>query len=144
MTAAAAFHATAALLALALGARQLARRKAGPGHRAAGYAWVLAMLATAISSFWLKSPLGLAWLGGFSPIHGLSLFTILALVMALRHAILREFDRHRRWVAGAYAGLAGAGVFAVASPGRAMHELLFVSLPRLLSGGWDHLAGLAG
>ncbi|MEB2320069.1 MAG: DUF2306 domain-containing protein [Pseudomonadota bacterium] len=128
-------HVLAACMAVVLGAWQLLAAKRGLRHRGVGYLWMVAMTVTALSSFGLRSDIGLAWLGGFSWIHGLSLFTLLSLVLAVRYAIRRDFANHRRWVLGAYMGLAGAGVAAVAAPERLMNTLLFVDLPRLLSDG---------
>ncbi|MCL4184294.1 MAG: DUF2306 domain-containing protein [Burkholderiaceae bacterium] len=126
-------HVVSAGAALVLGAWQLIAAKRGLRHRGIGYLWLGAMALTALSSFGLRSQLGFAWLGGFSLIHGLSLFTLLSLVMAARSAIRREFGAHRRWVLGAYGGLAGAGLFAVAVPGRELNTLLFVEVPRRLA-----------
>ncbi len=132
-------HVLAACIAVVLGAWQLVAAKRGMRHRYVGYLWMAAMAVTALGSFGLRSDIGLAWLGGFSPIHGLSVFTLLSLVLAVRHAIRRDFANHRRWVFGAYMGLAGAGVFAVMVPGRVMNTLLFVELPRMLA---DRLPGM--
>ncbi|HPA91332.1 MAG TPA: DUF2306 domain-containing protein [Quisquiliibacterium sp.] len=128
-----AVHALSAVAACLLGAWQLIALRRGLRHRRVGYAWMLAMLVTALSSFGLRSPLGFAWLGGLSPIHGLSLFTLLSIALAIRYARRRAFAQHRRWVVGAYAGLLGAGVFAVALPDRAMHRMLFTDLPGVLA-----------
>lgn len=128
-------HAAAASTALVLGAWQLLAARRGPRHRIVGYLWVAAMAVTALSSFALRSDIGLDWLAGFSPIHGLSLFTLLSLAMAVRHAIRRNFNTHRRWIRGAYAGLVAAGVFAVAVPGRDLNQLLFAGLPDTIAVG---------
>ena len=128
-------HAASASAALVLGAWQLLAAKHGLRHRGVGYLWMAAMVATAVSSFALRSSIGFDWLAGFSPIHGLSIFTLVSLAMAVRHAIRRNFVAHRRWVQGAYAGLVAAGLFAVAIPGRELNTLLFEDLPGLLAAG---------
>ena len=132
-------HLLSATTALVLGAWQLLARKGGPRHRALGYAWVLAMAFAALSSFGLRSETGFARLAGFGPIHALSLFTLVSLAMALRHAIRRDVRRHRRWVIGAYGGLAGAGLFAVVVPGRLLNTMLLVELPQALASAWPAL-----
>lgn len=132
-------HVLSASAALALGAWQLLAPRTGERHRVVGYLWMGSMLTAAVSSFWLRGALGFAWLGGFGPIHALSLFTLLSIALAVRFAIRRDFRQHRRWVTGAYGGLVAAGVFAVAVPGRAMHELLASGLPRVLAGDLTHL-----
>ncbi len=57
-----AIHLSAALLSVGLGLWQLLARRGGLRHRRVGYAWVVAMAVTAVSSFWLKGNLGFAWL----------------------------------------------------------------------------------
>ena len=126
-------HASSATAACLLGAWQLIALRRGLRHRAVGYAWMSAMLLTALSSFGLRSSLGFDWLAGLSPIHGLSVFTLVSLVLALVFARRRDFANHRRWVTGAYVGLCAAGVFAVAVPGRDLNVLLFTQLPALLA-----------
>ena len=126
-------HLVSASAALLLGAWQLIAARRGLRHRSVGYAWMFAMLVASASSFWLKGSFGLAWLAGFSPIHGLSLFTLLSIVMAARFARRRDFQRHRRWVVGAYAGLVAAGAFAVALPGRSLNLILSAELSRLFA-----------
>ena len=128
-----ALHALSAIVACLLGAWQLIALRRGLRHRALGYTWMLAMLVTALSSCGRRSPRGFDWLGGLSPIHGLSLFTLLSLALAIRYARRRDFANHRRWVVGAYSGLLGAGVFAVAVPGRDLNRLLFTELPLALA-----------
>jgi uncharacterized membrane protein len=133
-------HVSSASLALVLGAWQLIAAKRGLRHRRVGYAWLAAMLVASLSSFGLRSGIGPAWLGGFSPIHALSVFTLASLALALRFAIGRDIRRHRRWVAGAYAGLVVAALFAVAVPGRQMNRLLFAGLHALASD-WSGVPG---
>lgn len=126
-------HLSAASSAVVLGASQLVLAKRGIRHRSVGYGWMLAMAVTALSSFGLKSSVGWSWLGGFSWIHGLSLFTLVAIVMATVSAIRRDFPAHRSWVLRTYAGLVIAGVAAFLVPGRALHALLFVALPQAIA-----------
>ena len=102
-------HASSATAACLLGAWQLIALRRGLRH------------------------LGFDWLAGLSPIHGLSVFTLVSLVLALVFARRRDFANHRRWVTGAYVGLCAAGVFAVAVPGRDLNVLLFTQLPALLA-----------
>jgi uncharacterized membrane protein len=74
--------------------------------------------------------------GHFSPIHLLSVWTIVSLTMAIRAARRHEIRRHRGWVVGTYFGLLGAGVAAIAFPTRlvpqtAMHYPLWLLLALL-------------
>jgi len=116
-----AIHLAAALIGLVLGATQLIRRKGTPSHRFIGRIWIAALLITAISSFWIKTinP------GGFSYIHLLSVWTLVALTLgwlAIRRGNVR---RHRGFMIGTYFGLLVAGFFAVAMPGRVLYVFLF-------------------
>lgn len=112
-------HVAVALLAGALGIANLAARKGTPRHRVVGRAWIGLMAATAISSFWIQelNP------GSYSWIHGLSIWTLALLplaVLAIRHGRVRT---HRNIVIGLMAGLLIAGAFAMA-PGRFMGRML--------------------
>ncbi len=100
-------HLGAALAALLLGGLMLATRKGTPRHRRLGRSWVLLMAATAISSFWIKTS------GSFSWIHLLSVWILFVLVMAVAAIYRGNIRAHRRWITGAYVGLAGAGTFAL-------------------------------
>ena len=68
-------HAFAALGAFVLGAVQLARVKGTTQHRALGYTWAALMLIVAVSSIWVHEIR--SW-GPWSPIHLLSIFTLVA------------------------------------------------------------------
>jgi uncharacterized membrane protein len=115
-------HAYAALAAFVLGIVQLARVKGTPSHRALGYVWVGLMLIVAGSSFWIHE---LRLWGPWSPIHLLSIFTLVMLpygvLMARRHVV----NGHKLTMLGLFAGaLVIAGIFTFA-PGRIMHQVLF-------------------
>lgn len=115
-------HAFAALLALVLGISQLALTKGGTRHRAVGYIWVSLMVIVAVSSFWINE---LRVIGPFSPIHLLSIVTLVGLAAAIVAARSGNIKSHRigmRWMF--YAALIGAGAFTLL-PGRDMHLVLF-------------------
>jgi len=99
-------HLGAALAALALGAAVFFGRKGTFGHRVLGRAWVLLMLVTAVSTYWIRSS------GGFSWIHGLSLITLLALGRAVYLAMNGNVRRHQSAMKALYFGaLIVAGAF---------------------------------
>lgn len=84
-------HLVATILALALGAFMLIRRKGTVSHRMIGWIWVALMLTAAISSFWITSIRD-----GFSPIHILSvvvLVSVSAAIFAIRNG---RVNTHRR------------------------------------------------
>jgi uncharacterized membrane protein len=122
MTPIIAVHLTAALMALPLGIVQLARRKGTQGHRALGTLWIAAMLVAAVSSFGIQS---LSHGHGFSLIHLLSVWTLIALAVAVIAIRRGNVKLHRGFMIGSYLGLVGAGVGAVAVPGRILYRYLF-------------------
>jgi uncharacterized membrane protein len=93
------FHALAAIAAFVLGVVQFAAPKGTLPHRTIGWIWVLLMLGVAISSFWIHQ---IRLWGPWSPIHLLSIFTLITVPLGVWHAHHhRDFFRragHRRAV----------------------------------------------
>ena len=117
-------HAYTALAAFVLGAVQLAGVKGTTRHRALGYTWAALMLVVAISSFWVHE---IRLSGPWSPIHLLSIFTLVMLPLGLWAAHSHAVSRHRSTMIGLYLGaLVIAGLFTLA-PGRIMHKVVFGS-----------------
>ena len=115
-------HALAALLAVFLGAAQLLSPKGTTRHKALGYAWVVLLTFVALSSFGIH--IIRVW-GLFSPIHILSVLTILMLVFAVAVARLGKITTHRQTMLWVYAmALVLTGFFTL-WPGRIMHQVLF-------------------
>ncbi len=125
-------HVLAASVSVALGAWQLLATKRTVRHRLVGYMWMSAMAITALSSFFLRGHLGIEALGGYSLIHGLSLWVLFSIVMAIRSAMHHRIAAHRKWVTGSYVGLVIAGVAAMAVPGRVLHTVVVSMLPSQL------------
>ena len=73
-------HAVAAMTAFVLGVVQFAAPKGTLPHRAIGAIWVALMAVVAISSFWIHQ---LRLVGPWSPIHVLSIFTLVMLPLAV-------------------------------------------------------------
>lgn len=116
-------HAAAALSLIPLTALQFWRPKRGPSHRAIGWIWVVLMAVTAVSSFWIHS---LRLIGPFSPIHILSVITLVNLVLGIRARRAGRIMAHRGHMIGIAAGWAGAGLFTLL-PGRIMFQTVFGS-----------------
>jgi uncharacterized membrane protein len=115
-------HAFAAMAAFALGIVQFAAPKGTLPHRTIGWIWVLLMAAVALSSFWIHT---IRLVGPFSPIHLLSIFTLVMLPLAVAHARRHAVERHRRAMLGLFVGaLVIAGIFTFL-PGRIMHAVVF-------------------
>ena len=115
-------HAFAALAAFALGAVQLAAPKGTIPHLLFGWLWAGLMMVVVISSFFIHE---IRLWGPWSPIHLLSIFTLVMLPLAVLAARRHDVRRHRRAMAGLFLGaLVIAGVFTL-MPGRIMHAVLF-------------------
>jgi uncharacterized membrane protein len=115
-------HAFAAMAAFALGVVQLAAPKGTLPHRTLGWIWVALMAIVAISAFWIHQ---LRIVGPFSPIHLLSIYVPIMLVVGVLAARRHNVQRHRRTMIGLFAGaLIIAGLFTL-MPGRVMHAVVF-------------------
>jgi len=115
-----AIHLSAALGALALGPVALWARRGHTSqavhpqrprlHRAAGYAWVTLMLATAISAMFIRD-FRLPNIGGYTPIHLFVPYTLGGLFLAFRHLLRGNIAGHRQAMVKLYLGaclIAGA------------------------------------
>jgi len=117
-------HAFAALAAFALGAVQLAAPKGTIPHRLFGWLWAGLMLTVVLSSFFIHQ---IRLWGSWSPIHLLSVFTLVMLPLAVWRARRHDVRRHQHAMAGLFVGaLVIAGIFTF-MPGRIMHAVLFGS-----------------
>ncbi|MBS0242261.1 MAG: DUF2306 domain-containing protein [Proteobacteria bacterium] len=115
-------HAIAALAAFGLGVLQIAAPKGTLPHRAVGWLWVGLMATVAASSFRIHT---ICSFGPFSFIHGLSVFTLLVLPLAVLHARRHRVAAHRQAMLLLFAGaLVIAGGFTLL-PGRIMHAVVF-------------------
>ena len=98
---------------------QLAAPKGTRPHRLLGWIWVLAMLTAAISSFWVME---IRKGAGWSVIHLLSVWVLVAMGLALWHIRRGNVRAHQRYMVGTLLGLAGAGIGAL-MPGRFLAQL---------------------
>lgn len=115
-------HALAAIAAFLLGALTLFRRKGDRLHRLGGRIWVALMVVVALSSFFIRE---IRMIGEFSPIHLLSVVTLVSLVYGVREAQQHRIAAHRYTMQSIYFGaLIIAGLFTLL-PGRIMHEVMF-------------------
>ncbi len=115
-------HAFAATTALALGMVQLTAPKGTLPHRTVGWIWVVLMAVVAISSLFIHQ---LRLWGPWSPIHLLSILTLVSLPVAVLAAHRHRVARHRRTMIGMFAGgLVLAGLLTLA-PGRVIHAVVF-------------------
>jgi len=114
------FHILTVSLVLGLTPLILLRRRGDRWHRRAGYVWVTAIMITAISTFWIReiNPEKL------SPIHLLSLFTLVQLVRVVMAARRHDVAAYRRGIQLIVVGaLLIAGFFTLV-PGRILGNWL--------------------
>ncbi|MEK9281247.1 DUF2306 domain-containing protein [Bradyrhizobium sp. ISRA442] len=115
-------HAFAAMAAFGLGLVQFAAPKGTLPHRTIGWIWVVLMAVVAASSFWIHQ---IRLVGPFSPIHLLSIFTLVVLPLAVWRAHTHRVADHRRMMIFIFTGaLVVAGLFTLV-PGRIMHRVIF-------------------
>lgn len=117
-------HAFAAMAALLLGIIQFIAPKGTLPHRTLGWVWVMLMVIISVSSFWIHGNSWRLW-RSWSPIHLLSIFTPLMLVLGVAYARTRNVRGHRITMISIFIGalvIAGAFTFV---PGRIMHKVVF-------------------
>jgi len=115
-------HAFSAMAAFVLGVVQLAAPKGTLPHRTLGGIWIVLMLVVCISSFFIHE---LRMWGQWSPIHLLSIYTLIVLPFAFLAAHRHDVVRHRRRMLGLFLGaLVIAGLFTL-WPGRIMYHVVF-------------------
>ena len=112
-------HLTTALLALGLGAANLALAKGTLRHRVVGWAWIAAMLYVTLSSFGIRELND----GAFSWIHGLTVWTLFSMFIAVLAIRTGRVRAHAGFMTGTMVGALVAGTFALA-PGRFIGRLL--------------------
>jgi uncharacterized membrane protein len=115
-------HVAAAIGAFTLGLVQLAGLKGTTRHRALGWSWVMMMMVVATTSFWIRD---IKSLGGWSPIHLLSIATLALVPLAVLAARRGNIRRHRLAMMSLFTGaLIVAGLFTLL-PGRIMAKVVF-------------------
>lgn len=115
-------HLAAALAALAVGAAMFWMRKGTRAHRLVGRSWVLLMVVTALSSFWIKTS------GHWSWIHLLSIGVLAGLAAAIHAVIHGDIRQHKRLMSNIYVGgLIVAGFFTLL-PSRLLGQLVWGKL----------------
>ena len=114
------FHVYAAILAFIVGALVLWQRKGTRNHKRWGKIWVALMVLTALTSFFIHE---IRVMGPFSPIHLISLGTLVSLFFAVQQARAGDIDNHKRSMKATFIGgmgIAGALAF---TPGRLMYDV---------------------
>jgi uncharacterized membrane protein len=110
-------HLIFALAALALGAAILARRKGTTSHRVTGWAWVLLMGGTMLTSAFIRD-YRMPNLAGITPIHFFTALVAVQLPRAVLAVRRGDIALHRKEMRGLYTGgCIVAGLFTLL-PGR--------------------------
>ena len=114
-------HAFLAFIALLLGVMQLLGKKGTVGHRIIGYIWCGMMFMVAITSFFIHE---LRLWEMFSPIHILSMLTIVTIILAIYYARIKNIKRHKNMMTALFwLSLVLTGAFTF-FPGRIMHNVI--------------------
>lgn len=108
-------HVICVIPAVPLGAYILLRRKGDRTHKMLGRIWGGLMIGAALSSFALKGLMG----GSFSPIHLLSVLTLITIPRAIINIRRGNVAAHKRSMTVLYISLLIAGAFSFL-PGRLM------------------------
>ncbi|HEU0202759.1 MAG TPA: DUF2306 domain-containing protein [Burkholderiaceae bacterium] len=106
-------HAAFAFAALATGPVAFTARKGSTLHRLMGYVWISLMLATALSSFFIRD-FRLPNTAGYTPIHLLSVAALLGLGFGVWFIVQRRILAHRRVMRATYVSLVVAGLLTLA------------------------------
>ena len=119
-------HVAAVLPAAVLGAYILVNRKGTPAHRLLGKIWMVLMVITSLSSFFIHE---IDLFHGFSPIHLLSISVLVGAWRAVTAARAKNIRAHKAAVIGMYfGGIVIAGLFTLI-PGRIMNAVVFSGGP---------------
>jgi uncharacterized membrane protein len=116
-------HLVTVLAAFAIGTWMMLRAKGTPPHKALGRLYVVLMLVSAASTFWIRG------LGHGSPsfLHLLSISVLLALPTALLLARAGRVKAHRYTMIGVYLGGIWVAGLLTLLPGRVLHRAVFGS-----------------
>jgi len=139
------FHVFTVVPAALIGGLMLLKRKGTLVHRMAGRVWIGLMVLTVLSSFFIHT---IKLWGPFSPIHVLSVITLISAFEIIRSVRRRNFVRHQRLVKSLYFGGIGIAGFFTFMPGRIMHEVVFgaavgVEIPAVAASPAVQVAGAA-
>ncbi|PVY75892.1 putative membrane protein [Tamilnaduibacter salinus] len=115
------WHVVLAAIAVVIGGLQLVLPRGTRVHRIAGWSWVVFMAAVSLTSFFIHE---IQLWGLWSPIHGLSIFTLIILGVGVWAARVGKHRTHAITMSATYfLALILTGALTLL-PGRMMHEML--------------------
>lgn len=115
-------HAWTAIAALGFGVFMMLRRKGTVTHRWVGRCWLVVMVITVVSSFFIHE---LRTWGPWSPIHILSLITMVLLLRAYQAIRQRKIMQHAELMKSAFYNALLLASFFTFLPDRIMHDVVF-------------------
>ena len=119
-------HTLTASFALILGPFVFTPKRRGKLHKTLGYVWITSLFVAACSSFFIHE---IRLAGPFSPIHILSVITLIGLARGLLYIRQGNVLAHQRTMLSLYwLGVLAAGIFTML-PGRIMNDVLFPNAP---------------
>ena len=119
-------HTLTASFALILGPFVFTPKRRGKLHKTLGYVWITSLFVAACSSFFIHE---IRLAGPFSPIHILSVITLIGLARGLLYIRQGNVQAHQRTMLSLYwLGVLAAGIFTML-PGRIMNDVLFPNAP---------------
>ena len=113
-------HLAGALLALGIGTSVMLLKKGTTAHVVMGRLWAGLMIFVALSSFWIINPTR----GHFSPIHLLSVVTLISVPRAIIAKRQGKIKLHATIMMSVFAGLVIAGAFTL-MPARILGKAVF-------------------
>ncbi|PWQ99544.1 DUF2306 domain-containing protein [Leucothrix arctica] len=133
-------HVFAAVSAAIIGLVVLWRRKGTATHKRWGKVWVVLMLVTSLTSFFIHE---IKLVGIFSPIHIISVLVLITLYRGVGQARVGQINDHKRSMKSTYIG--GIGVAGTLSffPGRLMHRVTIEPTYERIFGEMDKIDLLA-
>jgi uncharacterized membrane protein len=116
-------HLVSVLIAFVIGTWMMVRPKGTAPHKTLGRTYVVLMLVSAVSTFWIR---GLGH-GSLSFLHLLSIFVLLALPYAIVMARLGRVRAHRYTMIIVYLGGIWIAGLLTLMPGRLLHRAVLGS-----------------
>jgi uncharacterized membrane protein len=118
-------HLATILLALIVTGILMSGVKGSRLHRVLGWAWTVAMLGTAVSTLFIRSPPFGPHIGPFGVLHLFALLTFVSVPRAVLAARRHDVARHAAVISGFVIGGLGIAGIAAFLPGRMLWQVLF-------------------
>lgn len=118
-------HLATVLAALAVTAVLMSGVKGTRLHRTLGWGWATAMIATAVSTLFIRNGPAFPHLYGFGPLHLFALITFSAVPRAVLAARRHDVARHAQIIGGFVVGGLGIAGITAFLPGRILWSVFF-------------------